>query len=1048
MRKKCNALHLFLFFLALLVPSLAHAQGYVVNDFAISGFGRPIGGAQVAVCTTLTTTAASVNQNFATLTFASNPITAGFVQGMTVDVSGFTGSDTYFNNGHFTSSGLVGGYVITSLTVNSITFKLTHANSTATTAGLVVQQGNAQTSCAPQINIYTDYTLATQITQPTVTSGIGNYTFAIGPQQVIYVQLYGPGVTTTLKQVTPPCTVGSTCAGGGGGGGGGSSGLLLTKTCQIIIGDDSGIPLSTGNIQPQRSQCYLYDNSTVANVILLVNSGASTIQLGYRHNGILTALSSVLTPAAVAGVTDPVACANLSGTALIIEGNSVTCGTLSNTALTAGDYIETMGGTADGTTTRVSAEVTFAPNSNGGGSSGMGAPGGPLTSIQTNNLGNFGGSSFATLDLLGNETVVTLGLSGATSGVVRLRTQAVEGTPAVAFGTSSGTVAVAVTSPLMLGAATGIMGCPNCVIAVSPGVGILHMPGGSQTGTSSLLVAADVTSNTLTSTQMSNTGVVAGSYVNTSITVDAAGRITSASSGAGGGGANVSLSNLTSTAVNAILLPGTAATYALGSTTFPWSNIVIGNAAGQTATFDVSAAMGNRTYALPDASGTLALLGLGQNWTAKQLFNVAFGCPETTAPAAVSGQDILYCDSTTHALMLSNNGGGFGQLLSGTIGVPNGGTGLTALTAHYMLVGNGASAVTLVAPGTSSFCWTSNGASADPSWQACPGGGSSLAISGLLAAAAGNTIGNGDFDQRWNWSLTTNTTQALYLAESGASTATGSFLLRVSTLSTSTLDPVRFDNNGNGIVMNATGHIEALGTGYVDWASLGNFPGGCTNQFITTLAASPTCATVNLTSMVTGILPRANGGTAISSAPVKRMEINFASCDDSSGTPVIASSWARAASGSFTPQCKIDGSNGTVQGVLQAAHSTSAYATVVLPADWASFNTAYLLFTTTDTTNGHTAILDVQTACTQPNANVADTPAYNAVNAFTTVTLGGGAVSGGLYATTTTGNLTGTGCGAGYVLHLLLSRSASDTVTDTAIQLTGSLVLGYNGAFN
>jgi hypothetical protein len=54
--------------------------------------------------------------------------------------------------------------------------------------------------------------------------------------------------------------------------------------------------------------------------------------------------------------------------------------------------------------------------------------------------------------------------------------------------------------------------------------------------------------------------------------------------------------------------------------------------------------------------------------------------------------------------------------------VPQGGTGVAALTAHYGVLGNGTSAVTLVAPGTSGTCWISNGASADPSWQSCPGG--------------------------------------------------------------------------------------------------------------------------------------------------------------------------------------------------------------------------------------------------------------------------------------------------------------------------------------
>jgi hypothetical protein len=100
----------------------------------------------------------------------------------------------------------------------------------------------------------------------------------------------------------------------------------------------------------------------VAQVIVLVDAGASTMQLGYRHNGSTTAITPTLTPASVSGITDHVACANAGGTAITVEGNSVTCSTLTNTSLTAGDFIETIGGAADGTSKRMSIAMTFTPN--------------------------------------------------------------------------------------------------------------------------------------------------------------------------------------------------------------------------------------------------------------------------------------------------------------------------------------------------------------------------------------------------------------------------------------------------------------------------------------------------------------------------------------------------------------------------------------------------------------------------------------------------------------------------------------------------------------
>lgn len=55
--------------------------------------------------------------------------------------------------------------------------------------------------------------------------------------------------------------------------------------------------------------------------------------------------------------------------------------------------------------------------------------------------------------------------------------------------------------------------------------------------------------------------------------------------------------------------------------------------------------------------------------------------------------------------------------------VGHGGTGLATLTAHNVLIGEGASAVAFAAPGTSGQVLTSNGASADPTFQSAAGGG-------------------------------------------------------------------------------------------------------------------------------------------------------------------------------------------------------------------------------------------------------------------------------------------------------------------------------------
>ncbi len=82
----------------------------------------------------------------------------------------------------------------------------------------------------------------------------------------------------------------------------------------------------------------------------------------------------------------------------------------------------------------------------------------------------------------------------------------------------SGTVtSIATTSPITGGTitGTGTIACATCVVASSPGVGIAHFAGSTQTATSSLIVAADITSGTITGTQIASSIALAGSPTTT-----------------------------------------------------------------------------------------------------------------------------------------------------------------------------------------------------------------------------------------------------------------------------------------------------------------------------------------------------------------------------------------------------------------------------------------------------------------------------------------------------------------------------------------------------
>lgn len=71
------------------------------------------------------------------------------------------------------------------------------------------------------------------------------------------------------------------------------------------------------------------------------------------------------------------------------------------------------------------------------------------------------------------------------------------------------------------------------------------------------------------------------------------------------------------------------------------------------------------------------------------------------------------------------NSAGGGQLtdaaLSSAVTVAKGGTGATTLTNHGVVIGQGTSAIAVTSAGTSGYILTSNGASADPTFQAPAG---------------------------------------------------------------------------------------------------------------------------------------------------------------------------------------------------------------------------------------------------------------------------------------------------------------------------------------
>lgn len=263
-------LKLLIYLLVFLAPPTLRAQTINESNFQtilISGSGRPLN-ANTAVCTLgLTTTGASISGNVATLTFGSNPQTAGYLRGSLLTVSIFTGADAIFN----------GTFPIAAVSSTTISYFLVHAPATASSVGLAFQTGTQGNPCAPLATIFTDYSGATQAPNPSTSGPLGNVSIW-APSGVYNLQYYGLGIVTKVIAFS---------IGGTGGGGGSGSPNIEVSFANVTSATLNASSLNTTNLL---FQCYdngspnanpIETNASLNLSTLVITFGFTVPQSGY-----------------------------------------------------------------------------------------------------------------------------------------------------------------------------------------------------------------------------------------------------------------------------------------------------------------------------------------------------------------------------------------------------------------------------------------------------------------------------------------------------------------------------------------------------------------------------------------------------------------------------------------------------------------------------------------------------------------------------------------------------------------------------------------------
>jgi hypothetical protein len=177
---------------------------------------------------------------------------------------------------------------------------------------------------------------------------------------------------------------------------------------------------------------------------------------------------------------------------------------------------------------------------------------------------------------------------------------------------------------------------------------------------------------------------------------------------------------------------------------------------------------------------------------------------------------------------------------------------------------------------------------------------------------------------------------------------------------------------------------------------------------------------IDLTTQVKGLLPLAN----LATIPDVKM-VPAANCNNTTA----GAGWSIGSGG--TVSCRAGTNN--LGGFISITDTSTTFATfqVVIPEDWDTGSNPFVRFqiASTDATNAHTIIPEINVACYKGDGSTTDDVAANGFHSLSTVTLNGNANRFWSTSNVQMNSTDVTGCVAGALMQITVGRT-TDTATN------------------